>query len=224
MTVHKSQGITLDEAFMDLNGAFVEGQGYVAISRVRTLAGLHLAGYNDKALAVHPVVLEQDKVFRQLSDETDLTHGNLIQEELTKSHADFIVNLGGNVQSEKKHESEKEFDEYPVFDRDPKESKEERWNKSLRLISEGRTIAEVSQLRGRTEGTIIQHLEDLKALSKLSADQIAHLKTEVGDSTVSEIQNAFIQFGVERLKPIFDHFEGRHSYKSIRLARLLMLR
>ena len=53
-------------------------------------------------------------------------------------------------------------------------------------------------------------------------DQIAHLKTEVGDGTVNEIQNVFMQLGDERLKPIYDYFEGRHPYKSIRLARLLM--
>ena len=223
MTIHKSQGVTLDEAFMDLNGAFVEGQGYVALSRVRTLAGLHLAGYNDKALTVHPVVLQQDHIFRQLSDTSESTNTNLTEEKLSQMHKDFVVNLGGHIQSQNKPEkngTESNENEYISCSGD---NKERRWNKSLELICEGKTIAEVSRLRGRTEETIIKHLEDLKALGQLPMDKIMHLKTEAGDGAMNEIQDAFRQFGVEKLRPIYDYFEGRHSYISIRLARLLML-
>lgn len=67
ITIHKSQGLTLDEAFMDLRDVFIEGQGYVALSRVKSLERLYLAGYNDKSLLVHPLVLDQDKLFRQAS-------------------------------------------------------------------------------------------------------------------------------------------------------------
>ena len=56
VTVHKSQGMTLDEAAIDLSRTFVEGQGYVALSRVRSLSGLHLLGINDLAFAVDPYV------------------------------------------------------------------------------------------------------------------------------------------------------------------------
>ena len=38
ITVHKSQGMTLDTAVIDLRDAFVLGQGYVALSRVRSLS------------------------------------------------------------------------------------------------------------------------------------------------------------------------------------------
>jgi ATP-dependent exoDNAse (exonuclease V) alpha subunit len=54
ITAHKSQGMSLDAAHVDLSGAFEYGQGYVALSRVRTLSGLTLAGFNERALAVHP--------------------------------------------------------------------------------------------------------------------------------------------------------------------------
>ncbi len=52
ITVHKSQGMTLDAARMDLGKAFVEGMGYVALSRVKNLNNLYLAGINRMALRV----------------------------------------------------------------------------------------------------------------------------------------------------------------------------
>lgn len=69
ITVHKSQGMSLDSAAIDLSRCFEFGQGYVAISRVRSLAGLHLEGLNAKAFAIHPDVVEADKMFREKSNE-----------------------------------------------------------------------------------------------------------------------------------------------------------
>jgi ATP-dependent exoDNAse (exonuclease V) alpha subunit len=50
ITVHKSQGMTLDAARIDLRKAFVEGMGYVALSRVKNLSSLYLTGINQMAL------------------------------------------------------------------------------------------------------------------------------------------------------------------------------
>lgn len=41
-TIHKSQGLTLDNALIDIRAAREPGQAYVAVSRVKSLAGLHL--------------------------------------------------------------------------------------------------------------------------------------------------------------------------------------
>jgi ATP-dependent exoDNAse (exonuclease V) alpha subunit len=67
ITVHKSQGMSLDAAVIDLSHAFEYGQGYVALSRVRSLSGLHLLGWNERALRVHPQALEKDADFRRAS-------------------------------------------------------------------------------------------------------------------------------------------------------------
>lgn len=52
ITVHKSQGMTLDAARMNLAKAFVEGMGYVALSRVKNISSLYLTGLNETALRV----------------------------------------------------------------------------------------------------------------------------------------------------------------------------
>ena len=41
-TIHSGQGLTTDEMYVDVQGTFERGQGYVAISRTRTLGGLHI--------------------------------------------------------------------------------------------------------------------------------------------------------------------------------------
>lgn len=71
VTIHKSQGMSLDAARIDLSKAFEYGQGYVAISRVRSLKGLCIEGMNDQAMEMHPRVVEEDDFFRQESDMVD---------------------------------------------------------------------------------------------------------------------------------------------------------
>ena len=67
ITVHKSQGMSLDAAEIDLSKSFECGMGYVALSRVRRLDGIKLMGINQMALEVSPEIVEKDKEFRKLS-------------------------------------------------------------------------------------------------------------------------------------------------------------
>ena len=58
-TIHKSQGITLDIAEMDLgSNVFEYGQSYVGLSRVRSLEGLYLSGFNPQKIKTNPTVTE----------------------------------------------------------------------------------------------------------------------------------------------------------------------
>lgn len=67
ITIHKSQGMSLDAAEIDLSRAFTPGMGYVALSRVRSLQGLYLMGLNTTALAMHPHIYELDGQLQRAS-------------------------------------------------------------------------------------------------------------------------------------------------------------
>ncbi|KFI50668.1 PIF1 family DEAD/DEAH box helicase [Bifidobacterium biavatii] len=62
ITIHKSQGMTLDRAVMDLKRTFAPGMGYVALSRVESMDGLYLAGVSERMFYVSPdaVMLDGD--------------------------------------------------------------------------------------------------------------------------------------------------------------------
>ena len=60
MTVHKSQGLTLECALIDLGSTiFAPSQSYVAISRVKTLDGLYLINFDPKKIMVNTPSLEE---------------------------------------------------------------------------------------------------------------------------------------------------------------------
>lgn len=54
ITVHKSQGLTLDSAYIDFEGVFEYGQAYVALSRVKNLTSLYLKNFNKNNFQVNP--------------------------------------------------------------------------------------------------------------------------------------------------------------------------
>lgn len=66
ITIHKSQGATFDYVNLDLSDVFIENIGYVALSRVTSLEGLCLEGYNSLSLKIDEDILIQDEIF--LSD------------------------------------------------------------------------------------------------------------------------------------------------------------
>ena len=58
ITIHKSQGITLDSAIIDAgNNIFEYGQTYVALSRLTTLDGLYLKEFNYRKISTNPKVI-----------------------------------------------------------------------------------------------------------------------------------------------------------------------
>jgi len=59
ITIHKSQGATLDSALIDIGSSTFEyGQAYVALSRCRSLDGLYIWRMNERMILCHPAVRE----------------------------------------------------------------------------------------------------------------------------------------------------------------------
>ena len=64
ITIHKSQGMTIDNAVVYVDGAWEQAQVYVAMSRVKTLDGLLVSGLSaDQAMRAGPTVNESMQSF-----------------------------------------------------------------------------------------------------------------------------------------------------------------
>ena len=183
ITVHKSQGMSLDAAHMDLSDAFEHGQGYVAISRVRTLAGLSLAGFNERALEVHPEIALKDAEFRNASRGAGESIADLSPEELLHRHHEFIRSCGGKIEEAPPptHAKNEKFvakahlptgspQKYSVANmREKYPSAYQPWGEGedadlARRIEAGETVREISAALGRQPGAIRSRLAKLDAL------------------------------------------------------------
>ncbi len=178
MTVHKSQGMSLDSAYMDLRHTFVEGQGYVALSRVKTLSGLYLAGWNKMALKVHREVLACDGEFRIQSTEAREVFGKLAQEEIVKIHENFVVSSGGTMlkkdtpktnsvhssMEDKGEDKPKTYSVAKLREKHPNAYKSWREGEDESLVTyfkSGKNTKTISDLMGRQTGSIRARLVKL---------------------------------------------------------------
>lgn len=232
ITVHKSQGMTLDAAEIDLRNTFELGQGYVALSRLTDLAGLKLLGFNQTSLNLDPLARGADKRFLELSAEVQATYDELDKDAITQAHQNFVIQCGGTNDSaviadhQKKQEQKKQ----------QQQKKEHLSNQSVitdstiditkRLLAQSLTIAETAQERKLAQATIMRHLQAIKEEDPNFPCE--HLRPN--DKLVTDVYQAydaimaindpndFDQQGNIKLKPIFDRLHERVSYNDIRLA------
>ncbi len=206
ITVHKSQGMSLDAAEVDLSQAFEKGMGYVALSRVRTLGGLSLYGINEKALEVDAEVLAFDKKFRESSKYHTQELLKKSPDEIARTHKKFIEKVApkGAVKIKKMNT----IDE------------------TKRLIEEGKTktLAEIVSARALKTGTILDHLEKIKKNDPKI--DLSSLEKSMSKTRLQKITHALMksgmQGGVYLLSPAKNLLGDDVSFDDIRIARLLL--
>lgn len=93
ITIHKSQGMSLDEANINLERVFEDGQGFVALSRLKTLEGLYIEGFSLKALRLNSLAQKADVRFIELAKDVEAELKNYTDIELKKLHKAFIQRL-----------------------------------------------------------------------------------------------------------------------------------
>ncbi len=210
ITVHKSQGMTLDTAEVDLSDAFEPGMGYVALSRVRSLSGLKLMGLNETALSVHPKVLRHDERFRQWSAEAAEVLGRFKETDLADRHEKVLFDRLGGLKDKTQVKKGRQ--------RKSGTGKEPTHEVTRRLVEEGKSLAQIAKERNLAESTIIGHLEKLKGLDRLPS--IEHLKPPKRD--LDKILAAFAESKDGKLLPVFDKLGKKYSFETLRLARLFV--
>lgn len=214
ITVHKSQGMTLDAAEIDLGKTFERGQGYVALSRLKDMENLVLAGFNRMALEVDALALKADKRFRELSAEAD---AKWTIAELEKRFDLFVKSSGGVTDQKTIDKNRKKLG----FKKDPKKNTFEITHD---LVKKGKSIPQIAEERAVEASTIISHLIRLKEIyPELSLDQYkppVKLLEKIAraiDDLRENNKNGKVTTGA-----IFNHLEAKVPYPDIKLSLLFL--
>ncbi|MEL6805605.1 MAG: helix-turn-helix domain-containing protein, partial [Bacteroidota bacterium] len=215
ITVHKSQGMSLDAAEIDLSKAFVYGQGYVALSRVRSLQGLKVLGMHPNALQVDPKVIAQDERFRSEAEAAETTFSEMDSAELVKLHEQFVKAVGGTM-------PKGPITAVNVHERLEQES---TLVVTKRMLESGQSVEAIAKERGYVVSTIWGHIEQLLGKGELEQSLLAVLTQNIPDwdITYSTLKPIMDTEGVEKLKPLYEAAQEQYTYEVIRVARLVYL-
>lgn len=153
ITVHKSQGMTLDMAKVDLRKAFVAGMGYVALSRVKKLFDLYLVGINNRALQVSEEALRVDEALRQRSMEGAATYAYL-RERVTDVKAAPTSESTGKIGWKQKIEKMRQT--HPNAYK-PWTTEDDATLKQL--FVNGAEVSHIARQLGRHDGSIVARLK-----------------------------------------------------------------
>ncbi len=203
ITVHKSQGMTLDKAEIDLSRSFASGQGYVALSRLTSLEGLYLKGFNPQALMISQDVKEMDSIFKAKSKQAEDAITKYDEEKIITLQEKFLTEHGGSVT------------ELVVEDDDEVETRTASHMVTKQLLDESKTLEEVAKERSLSVDTILGHIEKLLQFKEEVKLEHAIPKGKKFDS----IARAFEKLDTRKLTPVYDELGGKVSYQDIRLVR-----
>lgn len=201
ITIHKSQGMSLEEVVMDLSDVFEFGQGYVALSRIRKLTGLYILGWNDQTFQVNPKILAKDTEFRSASSDTEIKFSKIPIFELQKKQDDFIKACGGKQKSIKSNNTLEE---------------------TLILWNQGKNIHEIAKIRKFKQGTILDHIERLVSKDKINRTDLSRILTKSLTGSLLNIHETFRRLATDKLSPVYEEYKGIFSYEELRIARLLL--
>jgi ATP-dependent DNA helicase PIF1 len=159
ITVHKSQGMTLEGAHIDLRRAFVEGMGYVALSRVKSMEQLALDGLNGMALKTSPIAREIDATLRARSDAASKEYAAVIakwEQDEAKRQAEPEMEADEKPKSTWSEKLAKMRESYPNAYMPWSEADDEKLQK---LYKKKSTLNMLSKEFGRHPGSIQKRLE-----------------------------------------------------------------
>jgi len=210
ITVHKCQGMTLDEAQIDLSKTFEKGQGYVALSRLKNIENLQLIGFNEMALAVDGLAFKADKRFLEISEEVD-SQTNLVELDLQAKA--FVIECDGLTDDYEIEKRTKKLKEKKL----KKEKKRSTYDITLDYIKQQKTIDEIADERGLSSGTIAGHLIKLVALYPKED----YSKYKPKKTLLDKVSKAKKQQPKDKpisLKAMFETLNGKVDYNDIKLA------
>ena len=223
ITIHKSQGMTLDTAQVDLSKTFEVGQGYVALSRIKNIEGLQLLGYNEMALKVDSIILSIDDRIKQASQKSLKKISILKENELKTIQLSFVKSLGGIVDNIEIIKEKEKLNAIPKI-----ETKVSNHIKTKNLIKTSSTIKELAKNVNFSVGTVINHLKLIKEEDKnidISKYMPNLVTINLIKSTINQIVNDnnpenFSSDKKIKLKSIFEKLDGNISYDEIKLVMI----